>query len=68
MAIDELSEYASETKHEKTIRALGLSLAMICYGKEEFVDSLIDKFCKNKDVFARAVEETNRISEKLGVV
>ena len=35
---------------------------------DRWLDKVIEKFCKNKDVFARAVEETNRISEKLGLV
>lgn len=41
-AIADLSEYAEETGHEKIIRSLGLALAMISYGTEEFSDTLIE--------------------------
>ena len=41
-AIGELLDHANETQHEKTIRALAISLALIMYGKEDNADTLIE--------------------------
>ena len=32
-AIEEMITYASETQHDKIIRALGISLALVMYGR-----------------------------------
>ena len=40
-AIKEILTHASETQHEKIIRSLAISLALIMYGKEDNADALI---------------------------
>lgn len=34
--------HAQDSKHEKIIRALSISLALLMYGKEESADTLIE--------------------------
>jgi 26S proteasome regulatory subunit N2 len=34
--------HAADSKHEKIIRALAISLALIMYGKEDSADTLIE--------------------------
>lgn len=41
-AIEEMITHANDSKHEKIIRALSISLALIMYGKEESADTLIE--------------------------
>jgi 26S proteasome regulatory subunit N2 len=41
-AIEELITHANDSKHEKIIRALAISLAMLMYGKEDSADALIE--------------------------
>ena len=42
-AIQDLLQYAHETQHEKIIRALSISLALVMYGKEESAETLISQ-------------------------
>lgn len=48
-AIEEMISHASDSNHEKIIRALGISLALIMYGKEQQADGLIEQMCNSKD-------------------
>ena len=41
-AIEELLTHAQDSKHEKIIRALAISLALMMYGKEDNADGLIE--------------------------
>lgn len=41
-AIEEMISHAADSNHEKIIRALGISLALIMYGKEQQADGLIE--------------------------
>jgi 26S proteasome regulatory subunit N2 len=41
-AIEEIMTHANDSKHEKIIRSLSISLALIMYGKEENADVLIE--------------------------
>ncbi len=52
-AIEDLVTYAHDTQHEKIIRAIALSLALIVYGSEEAADSLIEQLSREKDPILR---------------
>ena len=41
-AIEEMMSHAADSNHEKIIRALGVSLSLIMYGKESQADGLIE--------------------------
>lgn len=51
--IEDLLAYAHDTQHEKIIRAISLSLALIMYGSEEGSDNLVDQMSKDKDPIIR---------------
>jgi 26S proteasome regulatory subunit N2 len=48
-AIEEMMSHAADSNHEKIIRALGISLALLMYGKEAQADGLIEQMCASKD-------------------
>ena len=52
-SISEMITYANDTKKEKIIRALSISLALIMYEKEEQADGLIEQLCLSKDAILR---------------
>lgn len=52
-AIQKILAYAHETQHEKIIRALAISLALIVYGREEEADGLITQLLSEKDPILR---------------
>ena len=52
-AIEEMLQYAHETKHEKIIRGLAVGISMIVYGREEDADALIEQLCTDKDPILR---------------
>lgn len=39
----EMLAYAHDTNHEKIIRGLAVGLALLCYGREEGADSMIEQ-------------------------
>lgn len=41
-AIEEIITHANDSKHEKIIRSLSISLALMMYGKEDNADGLIE--------------------------
>jgi 26S proteasome regulatory subunit N2 len=41
-AVEEMISHANDSQHEKIIRALGISLALLMQGKEETADGLIE--------------------------
>lgn len=52
-AIPDLLNYIHDTKHEKIIRALALSVAMMVYGKEESAEALIEQLTRDRDPIVR---------------
>jgi len=52
-AIQKILAYTHETQHEKIIRALAISLALIVYGREEEADGLITQLLSEKDPILR---------------
>ena len=51
--INDILEYAHETKHEKIIRSIAISLAIIMFNAEEKADALIEELCNDKDAILR---------------
>ena len=51
--INDILEYAHETKHEKIIRSIAISLAIILFNAEEKADPLIEELCNDKDAILR---------------
>mmetsp|Transcript_4842 Transcript_4842/g.3318 ORF Transcript_4842/g.3318 Transcript_4842/m.3318 type:complete len:187 (-) Transcript_4842:913-1473(-) len=52
-AIEEMLTHANDSQHEKIIRALSISLALIMYGREESADALIAQMVMSKDSIMR---------------
>jgi 26S proteasome regulatory subunit N2 len=52
-AIEEIITHATDSKHEKIIRSLSISLALIMYGKEDGADTLIEQMVRSKDSIMR---------------
>lgn len=52
-AIEELLTHANDSKHEKIIRAISISLALMMYGKEDNADGLIEQMVRSKDSIMR---------------
>jgi len=52
-AIEEMTTHANDSQHEKIIRALSISLALLMYGKEEQADTLIEQMVRSKDSIMR---------------
>jgi hypothetical protein len=46
--IPDLLNYTHDTSHEKIVRALALSLAMMVYAKEEGADTIIEQLSKDR--------------------
>lgn len=51
--IPDLLNYVHDTLHEKIIRSLSLSIAMMVYGKEESADVLIEQLARDRDPIVR---------------
>jgi len=52
-AIEEMTTHAADSQHEKIIRALSISLALLVQGREEQADGLIENMCRSKDAIMR---------------
>lgn len=52
-AVQDLITYSHDTQHEKIIRAISISLALIMYGAEEAADTLIEQLSREKDPILR---------------
>lgn len=52
-AIEEMLTHANETQHEKTIRALAVSLGLVMYGRQSQADGLIEQMMQSKDSIIR---------------
>ncbi len=52
-AIEEILTHANDSKHEKIIRSLGISLALLMYGREDTADGLIEQMTRSKDSIMR---------------
>jgi 26S proteasome regulatory subunit N2 len=53
--INDILEYAHETKHEKIIRSIAISLSIIMFNAEEKADALIEELCNDKDAILRYI-------------
>lgn len=51
--LPDLLNYLHDTSHEKIIRALSLSVAMMVYGKEESADVVIETLARDRDPIVR---------------
>jgi 26S proteasome regulatory subunit N2 len=51
--LPDLLNYLHDTQHEKIIRALSLSVAMMVYGKEESADVIIEQLSRDRDPIVR---------------
>eukprot|EP01038_Epipyxis_sp_PR26KG_P006496 gene6496-8931_t len=51
--LPDLLNYLHDTSHEKIIRALSLSVAMMVYGKEESADVIIEQLSRDRDPIVR---------------
>jgi len=47
--LEDMAKYAHETRHEKTVRGLALGMALICYGRQEAADGMIDGLLADPD-------------------
>lgn len=47
-AVQEMLAYAHDTQHEKIIRGLAMGIALICYGREEEADVVIEQLITDK--------------------
>jgi len=52
-AIEDMLNYAHETKHEKIIRGLAMGIALIQYAREEAADVVIEQLIRDKDPILR---------------
>lgn len=52
-AIEEMMTHAADSQHEKIIRALSISLALLMQGREEQADTLIEQMTRSKDAIMR---------------
>ena len=52
-AIEEMTTHANDSQHEKIIRALSISLALLMQGREESADTLIEQMSRSKDAIMR---------------
>jgi 26S proteasome regulatory subunit N2 len=52
-AIEDLVTYSHDTQHEKIIRAIAISLALIMYEAQEAADALIEQLSREKDPILR---------------
>jgi len=52
-AIEEMMTHAADSQHEKIIRALSISLALLMQGREEQADGLIEQMTRSKDAIMR---------------
>jgi 26S proteasome regulatory subunit N2 len=52
-AIEEMLTHANDSKHEKIIRSLSISLALLMYGREDNADGLIEQMTRSKDSIMR---------------
>lgn len=50
---EEMLEYAHETSHEKIIRGISLGLAIMCLGREDEADALIEQLTGDADAILR---------------
>ena len=52
-AIEEMTQHAEDSQHEKIIRALSISLALLMQGREEQADGLVEQMTRSKDAIMR---------------
>jgi 26S proteasome regulatory subunit N2 len=52
-AVFELLSYAHETSHEKIIRSIVISVALIMFGQENLAEPVIEQLCRDRDAIIR---------------
>jgi len=52
-AIEEMLRFAHSTGHEKIVRGVSIGVALMCYGREEQADAIIDSLLKDSDPIFR---------------
>mmetsp|Transcript_3610 Transcript_3610/g.10844 ORF Transcript_3610/g.10844 Transcript_3610/m.10844 type:complete len:1016 (+) Transcript_3610:101-3148(+) len=52
-ALEVMFQYAQETEHEKIIRGLAMGMALICYGREDEAEDIINKMSDSKEPILR---------------
>jgi 26S proteasome regulatory subunit N2 len=52
-AIEEMLRFARSTGHEKIVRGICIGVALMCYGREEQADPIIDPLLKDSDPIFR---------------
>lgn len=52
-AINDMLTYAQETQHETIIRGLAIGIALLCYGREESSESVIDQLLTQENSILR---------------
>lgn len=52
-ALEDMIQYAHDTKHEKIVRGLALGMALIMYGRQEGADELMDGLLDDPDSILR---------------
>uniref|UniRef100_A0A7S1TLY8 26S proteasome regulatory subunit RPN2 C-terminal domain-containing protein n=1 Tax=Erythrolobus australicus TaxID=1077150 RepID=A0A7S1TLY8_9RHOD len=52
-ALDEMIAYARDTEHEKIKRGLAMGIAMVCYGRENEADAVIEKLASESEAILR---------------
>lgn len=52
-ALEDMTQYAHETKHEKIIRGLAMGMALIMFGRQETADELIKTLLDDQDPILR---------------
>mmetsp|Transcript_5505 Transcript_5505/g.16241 ORF Transcript_5505/g.16241 Transcript_5505/m.16241 type:complete len:968 (+) Transcript_5505:141-3044(+) len=52
-ATSELLSYAHETSHEKIIRSIVISIALIVFGQENLAEPVIQQLCRDRDAIIR---------------
>ena len=51
--LEELQRTCRENSHEKIVRAIGQSIALMCFGREELADTTIEQMLEEKDHVVR---------------
>lgn len=52
-AIEEMLRFAHSTGHEKIVRGVSIGVALMCYGREQLADPIIDSLLKDSDPIFR---------------
>lgn len=59
----EMLAYAHDTAHEKIIRGLAVGLALLCYGREEAADTLLEQLATDQACCSLVTSVVERVFE-----